>query len=139
MSLNGGPIYTGRFAVFLNCPIAVGKGVKLVGAVGARAPTLFLPRPEFASIFSPFRGKNTPKFPALPRCAPTLFIPDWRPCTWILVFETFYGHSFLEIYPKSPRILNEYCLVDEGTRAKFCQTCVKCAFWKCVCTYVICI
>ena len=55
------------------------KGAKLVGAVGARAPTLFLPRPEFASIFSPFRGKNTPKFPAPPHCAPTLFRPDWRP------------------------------------------------------------
>ena len=27
------------------------KGAKLVGAVGARAPTLFLPRPEFAHIW----------------------------------------------------------------------------------------
>ena len=68
MSLNGVPIYTGHFAVFLNCPIAVGKGVKLVGAVGARAPTLFLPRPEFASI----SGQKYPEIPCpAPLCTHT--------------------------------------------------------------------
>ena len=40
------------------------KGAKLVGAVGALAPTLFLPRPEFAPIWVKkvgFQGPNPPR------------------------------------------------------------------------------
>ena len=46
------------------CLFTITKGVKLVGAVGARAPTLFLPRPEFAPIWVKkvgFQGPNPPR------------------------------------------------------------------------------
>ena len=40
-------MYKARQGIHYN----INKGAKLVGAVGARAPTLFLPRPEFAPIW----------------------------------------------------------------------------------------
>ena len=57
------------------------NGAELMGAVGALAPTVFLPRPEIIHI-------SVPLF--LPRpedvliLAPTLFSPVRRQCTYFL-------------------------------------------------------
>ena len=51
-----------------------------MGAVGALAPTVFLPRPEFIRI-------NVPLFLPLPEVvfirAPTLFSPVGRQCSYV--------------------------------------------------------
>ena len=40
-----------QFFSIISEVLPIYKGAKLVGAVGTRAPTLFLPRPEFAPIW----------------------------------------------------------------------------------------
>ena len=75
--------------LFTSCEIMIIKGAILGSARSARAPPLFLPRPESSghNLHSSYFGaRYTPKFPALPRCAPPLFSPDWRPCVYLYVF-----------------------------------------------------
>ena len=61
----------------LDCPIDttpynMTKGVKLMGAVGALAPTVFLPRPEIIHICVPL---FLPRPEVIYIRAPTLFSP----------------------------------------------------------------
>ena len=56
-------------------PFGIGKGVKLMGAVGALAPTVFLPRPEIIHICVPL---FLPCPEVINIRAPTLFSPVWR-------------------------------------------------------------
>ena len=60
-------------------PIPIYKGAHLMGAVGALAPTVFLPRPEIIHI-----SVGIPLFLPCPEVvlilAPTLFSPLWRQC-----------------------------------------------------------
>ena len=56
------------------------KGTELMGAVGALAPTVFLPRPEIIHISVPL---ILPRPEVVLILAPTLFSPVRRQCRYL--------------------------------------------------------